>query len=247
MSGFHLDWNGVLSGPPASWLLAGLLNTGLITVLGSITASVLALALILLRTSELRALRNLAQGIVLVFRNTPLLVQIFFWYFAVYPALPEVVRDWIVSDHWFSPLANGFRCLSPEFFCAWLGLSWFTAAFLAEELRTGLQAVPLGQAEAARSQGLSRWKTLRYILLPQAMCNAWQPMIGQYLNLMKLSSLASGIGFAEIIYSTRQIESFNSHAIEAYAIATLLYLILGLLMGQLLLRFGLARYSGFSA
>lgn len=238
MNSFQFDWSGVLTGVPATWLLSGLLNTLLITIVGSVVASVLAILLLLMRTSESRCLRYPAQAVIMAFRNTPLLVQLFFWYFATYPALPEAFRDWVISDHWFSPLPDGFRFLSPEFICAWLGLSWFTAAFLAEELRAGLQAVSIGQGEAALSQGFSRWNSFRYILLPQAIRNAWQPVVGQYLNLMKLSSLASGIGFAEIIYSTRQIESFNAHAIEAYAIGTLLYLALGVLMGQLFLRFG---------
>jgi len=236
MSGFTFDWSGVFSGAPADWLLSGLLNTTLVTITGSAAASLLAIVLILLRTSDSRSLRYPAQAVIMIFRNTPLLVQLFFWYFAVYPVLPEIFRDWIIDGHWFSSPESGFLWLSPEFICAWLGLSWFTGAFLAEELRAGLQAVSAGQSEAARSQGFSRWECFRFILLPQAMRNAWQPMIGQYLNLIKLSSLASGIGFAEIIYSTREIESFNAHAAEAYAVGTLLYLILGVVMGQLLIR-----------
>jgi polar amino acid transport system permease protein len=197
MNSFQFDWSGVLTGVPATWLLSGLLNTLLITIVGSVVASVLAILLLLMRTSESRCLRYPAQAVIMAFRNTPLLVQLFFWYFAAYPALPEAFRDWVISDHWFSPLPDGFRFLSPEFICAWLGLSWFTAAFLAEELRAGLQAVSVGQGEAALSQGFSRWKSFRYILLPQAI-HAWQPVVGQYLNLMKLSSLASGIGLLKL-------------------------------------------------
>lgn len=237
MHSFSFDWQGVLGGDPLLWMLGGLSNTILITLCGSVLASGLALILLVCRTSQARYLQLSARAIITLFRNTPLLVQLFFWYFAIYPTLPEGLRDWVISDHWFSPLLNTWRWLSPEFVCAWLGLGWFTAAFLAEELRAGLQAVPAGQTEAAYSQGFSRWQCLWHILLPQAMRNAWQPVIGQYQNLMKLSSLASSIGFAEIIYSTRQIESFNSHAIEAYAAGSLLYLLLGLLIGQLLLHF----------
>jgi polar amino acid transport system permease protein len=65
------------------------------------------------------------------------------------------------------------------------------------------------------------------------MRNAWQPVVGQYLNLMKLSSLATGIGFAELTYQVRQIESYNAHALEAFAVGTVLYLALGLVMGGL--------------
>lgn len=78
----------------------------------------------------------------------------------------------------------------------------------------------------------------RYILLQQGLANAWQPVVGQYLNLMKLSSLASGIGFAELTYQVRQIESYNAHALEAFTFGTALYLLTGLVMGMVLVRIG---------
>lgn len=118
------------------------------------------------------------------------------------------------------------------------GLGVFTSAFLVEEIAAGLRAVSHGQREAALSQGFSPWGELRFILLPQGLANAWQPIVGQYLNLMKLSSLASGIGFAELTYQVRQIESYNAHALEAFAVGTALYLALGIVMGLALTRFG---------
>ena len=97
-----------------------------------------------------------------------------------------------------------------------------------------MQAVPQGQVEAALSQGFSSWSICCWIiLLPQGMRNAWQPVAGQYLNLMKLSSLATGIGFSELTYQVSQIESYNAHALEAFAVGTVLYLALGLVMGGL--------------
>ncbi len=79
---------------------------------------------------------------------------------------------------------------------------------------------------------------LRYILLPQGVRNAWQPLVGQYLNLMKLSSLASAIGFGELTYYISQIESYNAHALKGFAVGTALYLLLWLAMGAILLRLG---------
>ena len=76
------------------------------------------------------------------------------------------------------------------------------------------------------------------ILLPQGLANAWQPIVGQYLNLMKLSSLASGIGFAELTYQVRQIESYNAHALEAFSVGTVLYLVTGVAIGLILARTG---------
>ncbi|HAP81375.1 MAG TPA: hypothetical protein DCQ57_07340, partial [Enterobacteriaceae bacterium] len=118
--------------------------------------------------------------------------------------------------------------------CSAWGLGVFTSAFLIEEIEAGLSAVPTGQREAALSQGFSTWSLFRFVLLPQGLANAWQPIVGQYLNLMKLSSLASGIGFAELTYQVRQIESYNAHALEAFAVGTVLYLLLGVAMGMAL-------------
>ena len=114
----------------------------------------------------------------------------------------------------------------------------FTSAFLIEEAASGLRSVPAGQQEAALAQGFSSWRLFRYILLPQGLANAWQPVVGQYLNLMKLSSLASGIGFAELTYQVRQIESYNAHAMEAFIVGTVLYLLTGIVMGMVLVRVG---------
>lgn len=130
---------------------------------------------------------------------------------------------------------------TPEFLCSMWGLSVFTSAFLVEEVTAGIHAISLGQREAACSQGLSAWQTLLYILLPQAVANAWQPIVGQYLNLIKLSSLASGIGLAELTYQVRQIESYNAHALEAFGAGTLLYLAFGMMAGTLLSCFGPAK------
>ena len=142
---------------------------------------------------------------------------------------------WLVAA-WVSLFRN-----TPEFLCSMWGLGVFTSAFLIEEIASGLRAVSHGQREAALSQGFTPWQELRHILLPQGLANAWQPIIGQYLNLMKLSSLASGIGFAELTYQVRQIESYNAHALEAFAVGTALYLALGVVMGVALTRLGPGR------
>ncbi len=113
-----------------------------------------------------------------------------------------------------------------------MGTERIYLSILVEEIASGLQAVSAGQREAAVAQGFSSWAIFRHILLPQGLANAWQPIVGQYLNLMKLSSLASGIGFAELTYQVRQIESYNAHALEAFALGTALYLFTGIVLGM---------------
>ncbi|EKZ3164878.1 MULTISPECIES: amino acid ABC transporter permease [Klebsiella] len=233
-----LDWHGVLSGQPLQWIISGFLTTVWVSVAGILLATALALLLLALRLGGGRPGRWLVAAWVSLFRNTPLLVQLLFWYFAAWNLLPLAARDFINDSHSWSILPGDVWWLTPEFLCSMWGLGVFTSAFLVEEIAAGLRAVSHGQREAALSQGFSPWGELRFILLPQGLANAWQPIVGQYLNLMKLSSLASGIGFAELTYQVRQIESYNAHALEAFAVGTALYLALGIVMGLALTRFG---------
>ncbi|ALR75636.1 amino acid ABC transporter permease [[Enterobacter] lignolyticus] len=233
----HPDWAGVLSGQPLQWLLSGWLTTLWVTLAGITLASLLAALLLLLRLAGGRTGAALTACWVSIFRNTPLLVQLLFWYFAAWNLLPLGFRDIVNGVYRFSVLPGNVWWLTPEFLCSAWGLAAFTSAFLVEEVTAGLRAVPQGQYEAAQAQGFSAPALFRHILLPQALANAWQPVVGQYLNLMKLSSLASGIGFAELTCQVRQIESYNAHALEAFALGTALYLLTGVLMGLTLTRF----------
>lgn len=233
-----MDWQGVLSGLPLQWIVSGFFTTLWVSAAGMLCATLLAVLLLALRLSGWRGGRLLVAGWVSLFRNTPLLVQLMFWYFAGWNLLPRSMIDFVNAEHSWSILPGDVWWLTPEFLCSAWGLAAFTSAFLTEEIASGLQAVAPGQQEAAISQGFSSWQTLRHILLPQALANAWQPVVGQYLNLMKLSSLASGIGFAELTYQIRQIESYNAHALEAFAAGTVLYLLTGMILGFLFTRFG---------
>lgn len=234
MSGYTLDWSAVLSGEPRQWLISGLWGTIGLTCWASLFATVLAVLLLAMRLSRHRPVRLAAAGYVTLFRNTPLAVQLLFWYFGGLQCLPQPVRDWL-SD---GPTVLGVTVPSTEMLVGVWSLGLFTAAFLAEDLRAGVRAVPAGQMEAALSQGFGRWQSLRLVVLPQALAHAWQPLIGQYLNLMKNSPLTMSIAVTELMYKTSQIESYNLHGIEAYAVASALYLAIGLVMSLLLARLG---------
>ncbi|MEI9891762.1 MAG: ABC transporter permease subunit [Caulobacteraceae bacterium] len=229
-----LDWSGVLTGQPLQWLASGVAVTGLVTVAGLLVAAIVAVVAFGLRIASAPAIRAGAGLVVGAIRNTPVLVQLLFWYFAGYAALPQGLRDWLIADHPWAALPGGVSFLSPEFLTAAWGLGLFYGVFMAEELRAGVAAVPFGQVEAARSQGLSPARLLVHVTLPQAVGNAWQPLVGQALNLFKFSSLASTIGLAELTYQVRQVESLNARAFEVMAVGTALYLLLGLLLGWLL-------------
>lgn len=228
--GLTFDWTGVLEGGPAQWLLSGLMATIAVTIVAGIAATIIAVLLVAGRLSPSAFLRVPAVAIVSVFRDSPLMVQLLAWYFAAWNALPPSWKQWVMSEHPWAVLPGNVVLLSPEFLAAAVGLAMFAGVFISEEIRAGLAAVPHGQIEAGQSQGMRDWTIFRHVLLPQGLANAAQPVIGQYLNMMKLSSLASTIGLAEITYQVRQIESFNSHALEAFAVGTVLYLGIGVVM-----------------
>jgi polar amino acid transport system permease protein len=228
------DWSGVLSGHPLHWLLQGLAVTIAVTLVAGAIATVVAVLLTALRLSPLAPVRLATRAVVSLIRNTPLLIQLMVWYFVGFARLPQAIKDVMTRDHPWATLPGQVSLAGPEFVAAAWGVGLFIGVFLGEELQAGLNAVAPGQREAAASQGFGAWDTLVAILLPQALRNAYEPVVGQYLNLMKLTAIACSIGLAELTYQARQVESFNSHAFEAFAAATLLYLGLGLVLERAL-------------
>jgi general L-amino acid transport system permease protein len=114
--------------------------------------------------------------------------------------------------------------VQPELVALLLGLSIYTAAFIAEAVRAGLQAVPRGQTEAAQSLGLTRLQTLRLIIIPQAMRVIIPPLTNQYLNLTKNSSLAVAIGYPDLVQVAGTVLNISGQAVEVVAITMAVYL-----------------------
>lgn len=220
MLSYAFDWSVVTSGQYAEWLWQGLIVTLQLAALSCMLAFALGVVVALLRLSPIAPLRWLALGYLEFIRNTPLVIQIFFWYFGAYEVLPEAVNDWL--NQW--PF---------EFVAAIIALSIYTAAFIAEDIRSGIRAVPREQIEAARSQGFGYLAAMRHVILPQAVRITVPPLIGQFLNATKNSSLAMTIGVAELTYQARQIESYTFKGIEAFTAATLVYLALSLIITAL--------------
>ncbi|HOO37678.1 MAG TPA: amino acid ABC transporter permease [Deltaproteobacteria bacterium] len=197
------------------WLLRGLQLTIEISLISTGIALVLGTIFGIARLSEFKPTYYLATGYVEFFRNTPLLVQLFFWYFAFPLALPETIRIFL-NEHNF------------EFWAATIGLGVYTGSFVAEIVRAGIQAIPHGHVEAAHSSGLSGTQMLRFVILPQAFRVIIPPLGSEFLNNMKNSSLAMTIGVAELCWQSQQIESFTFRGFEATSAASLIYLGLSL-------------------
>lgn len=172
------------------------------------------------RLSRRRLLSWPARACLALFRNTPLLVQLFFWYFGVPALLPEALVSWLNTPH-ETPLLDW---PSFEFLAGAWGLTLYTSAFVAEEFRAGIASVRPEQRAAGLALGLTQRQVWRVVVLPQALRTALPPLLGQYMNALKNSSLAMAIGLAELSYASRQVETETFKTFQAFGIATLLYI-----------------------
>ncbi|GFE60266.1 amino acid ABC transporter permease [Geobacter sp. AOG2] len=207
---YHFDWSVVTSGKYFEWLVSGFKVTLQLSALSIVLAFLLGLLIAVMRMSNNRPVRWFAHAYLEFFRNTPLLVQIFFWYFGSYKILPTVVNDWLNNSNF-------------EFAAAVIALTIYTSAFIAEDIRSGVLAIPKEQMEAARSAGFSYIRSMQYIILPQAVRLTVPPLVNQFLNLAKNSSLAMTIGVMELTYQARQVESYTFKGFEAFTAATVVY------------------------
>jgi polar amino acid transport system permease protein len=193
------------------WLLKGLALTIEISLISTGIALVMGTIFGIARLSRFKPTYAIATAYVEFFRNTPLLVQLFFWYFAFPMALPEGLRMFL-NEHNY------------EFWAATFGLGIYTGSFVAEVVRAGIQAIPHGHIEAALSSGLSGAQMLRHVILPQAFRIIMPPLGSEFLNNMKNSSLAMTIGVGELCWNSQQIQSFTFRGFEATSAASLIYL-----------------------
>jgi len=210
---YTFNWSVLWTGESGRWLLSGLIVTLELSALAWILAVALGIVSGALRTVKFRPLRAVATFYVEFFRNVPLLVWMFFWYFGVPPFLPEVIREWMFG--------HGL-----EFWAGVLALGVYSGARFSEVLRSGIQSIPRTQMEAAVASGLTTFQAYRYVILPVALRLIIPPATNESLNLLKNSSVALTISVAELTFQTRQIETYTAKAIEALTAGTLIYLVL---------------------
>ena len=227
---YQFNWSVLWTGQSGGWLAQGLLTTLQISVLAWVLAAVLGVLAGALRTVRFLPLRAAAVFYVEFFRNVPLLVWMFFWYFGVPPLLPRPVQDWIFNH-------------GAEFWAGMFALGVYHGARMSEVIRSGILAIPKTQFEASMAIGLTTWQAYRLIILPVALRLIVPPMTSESLNLLKNSSVALTISVAELTFQTRQIETYTARAIEALTAGTLIYLVLCLsiatIMGKVERRFAI--------
>lgn len=210
-----LNFTSLLAEPNLGHLVAGLKNTAYLTVASWLLAVGLGTALATLRmTGNVIAEKGVAAWVSYQ-QNVPMLAHLFLWYFGISAILPQSIQDWVNAN-------NG------EMFFAFVAIGLCMSAYFCEDVRSGLRAIPWGQHEASRSLGLSYLKSMRYVILPQAIRTAMPPFINHTVILFKNTSLAMALGAAELTYVVREIENQTFRTFEAYAIASVVYLAVSL-------------------
>jgi len=159
-------------------------------------------------------LHGISTLYVTIFRNVPLLVQLFLWYFVFPELLPEEAGTWVKRG---MPM--------PEFWTAVMCLGLYTASRVGEQVRAGVQSITQGQHYAAMAIGLSPVQVYRYVLLPVAFRIIIPPLTSDFLGVFKNSSLALTIGVLELTAMTRQVEEYSYQGFEAFTAATVLYIV----------------------
>ncbi len=159
-------------------------------------------------------LHGISTLYVTIFRNVPLLVQLFLWYFVFPELLPEEAGTWVKRG---MPM--------PEFWTAVWCLGLYTASRVGEQVRAGVESITQGQHYAAMAIGLSPVQVYRYVLLPVAFRIIIPPLTSDFLGVFKNSSLALTIGVLELTAMTRQVEEYSYQGFEAFTAATVLYIV----------------------
>ncbi len=199
----------------------------------SLTTTVVSFFLVLIvgliiglgRLSKNKAINGISTVYVEVIRGIPLLVQLLFWYFA----FPSVIQS-IGNLLNFEPLKN---YLANPVGMAILGLTFCYAAYMAEIYRAGIQSIPKGQMEAARSLGMSHFEAMRYVILPQAVRIILPPVGNEFISLLKDSSLVSVVAVADITRRGREFMAANFIPIETWVMIALIYLTMTLFSARI--------------
>lgn len=217
------DLSVVLTDEFLGWLLQGFLLSIQLTLVTLVLAFPLATVVALLRLSSNALFRGIGYAYVEGIRNVPLLVHLLFWYFGAPQLLPEGARNWLYEHN-------------AESVCAVIALTLYTAAFMTEDVRSGIRSIPTTQLEAARALGLSYLAAMRMVVLPQAVRVTVPPLISQSLSLWKNTSIATVIGTAELMYQAQRVETASFRGAETFAVTTLAYLAVSIfitLIGEL--------------
>jgi glutamate/aspartate transport system permease protein len=205
------------------WIIGGLGWTVAVSLCSWIIALAIGSVVGTVRTTPNRWLERIGNAYVELFRNIPLLVQMFLWFFVVPELLP---RDWSLWVKQEMP--------AKEFMTATISLGLFTSARIAEQVRAGIQSVSRGQGLAGLALGFTQAQTYRYVLLPMAFRIIIPPLTSEFMNIFKNSSVAFAIGVLELTFQARQMQEDSEQGIETYLAVTLLYFICAFIANRIM-------------
>ncbi len=187
--------------------------TILLAIISVIAGTVLGVILTMMRRSDIKVIKWISIGYTEFIRGTPLLAQIFL----VYVGLPAILGINVV-----------------DFLTGAIALTMHSSAYISETIRSGIEAVPYGQTEAARSLGMSKRRTMMEIILPQAFKNILPALVNQFIGNIKDSSLVSVIGISELMYQTTTVRGTTALGLEPVIVASVIYLILTLILTRMM-------------
>jgi glutamate/aspartate transport system permease protein len=199
-------------------LLSGLAWTLATALLAWVMALILGAIIGTIRTMPNKLAVRLANGYVELFRNIPLLVQMFLWYFVMPELVPASIGNWLKS------LPNA------PFVTAVLCLGFFTSSRVAVQVSAGINSLPRGQKLAGTALGLTLPQTYRYVLLPMAFRIIVPPMTSEFLNIIKNSAVALTIGLMELTARARSMQEFSFQVFEAFTAATIIYILVNVVV-----------------
>jgi glutamate/aspartate transport system permease protein len=202
------------------WILTGLQMTAALSLSSWVIAFLFGSLMGVLRTVPSRLLSGIATVYVEVFRNVPLLVQLFIWYFVIPELVPVSLGNWFKQLH---PLLQ-------QFVAAMLCLAFFTGARICEQVRAGIESLSRGQKGAGLALGFTLPQTYRHVLLPMAFRIIVPPLTSEMLNLFKNSAVASTIGLLELAAMGRQLVDYTAQPYESFIAVTVLYVALNLVV-----------------
>lgn len=209
---YNWNWGVLLQDPYFGWVWSGLGWTIMTACAAWVIAFSLGSVIGVMRTTNIGVLRAIGTAYVELFRNVPLLVQMFLWYFVFPELLPSDAGMWVKRE---LPL--------PSFSTAVVCLGTYTASRVAEQVRAGIESIGQGQRYAGLAMGLTPAQVYRYVLLPVGYRIIIPPLTSDFLGVFKNSSLALTIGVLELTAQTRQIEEYTFQGFEAFTAATFLY------------------------
>jgi glutamate/aspartate transport system permease protein len=212
---YHWHWSVLFEQPYSMWLVDGFLVTVALALLGWMIALPVGTFIGVLRTVPNPIVRSFAQAYVQIFRNIPLLAQMFLWFFVLPELLPSNIGHFLKRD---LPL--------PEFLTATVCLGLYTASRVAETVRAGIESAGAGPKSAALATGMSYGQAYRHVLLPIAFRLIVPPLTSEFLGVFKNSSVALTIGVFELTMQAHQIESYTFQGFEAFTAATVLYVVI---------------------